>query len=102
MSKIISISIDLNSITPEKVKPHANGAKYYNMTVMERKEADEYGNTHYVIEQQTKDEREAKAPKNYLKSSGKEFTFSDNDSGTAEKPQPKDVKDDLDDYGLPF
>ena len=78
MSKIINISIDLNSITESKVKQHANGCRYFNMTVKERREPDNYGNTHYVIEQQTKEEREAGETPNYLKSSGKEFTFSDN------------------------
>jgi hypothetical protein len=75
MSKIINISIDVKMINKEKIKVNANGSHYYNMSVMERKEPDNWGNTHYVIEAQSKDERDAKAPKNYLKSSGKEFIF---------------------------
>jgi len=100
MSKIINISIDLNSITEAKVKTHSNGCRYYNMTVKERKEPDQYGNTHYVIEGQTKEEREAKAPQNFLNSSGKEFIFSDNyvaNSNPAPSAAPAEEED-----GLPF
>jgi len=75
MSKIINISIDINMINKEKVKVNPNGSHYYGMTVMERKTPDQYGNTHYVIESQTKEERAQKATKNYLKSSGKEYVF---------------------------
>lgn len=82
MSKSINCSIDLKMISKDKIKIHANGSHYWNFSVLERREADEYGNTHYIVEQQTKDERAAKAPKNYMKSSGKEFIFGD--AGKAE------------------
>ena len=72
-------------------------SKIINMTVMERKEPDNYGNTHYVIESQSKDERAAKAPKNYLKSSGKEFVF----GGDAQVASNDVTLDDGDD-DLPF
>ncbi len=97
MSKIINISIDVKMINKEKIKVNANGSHYYNMTVMERKEPDNYGNTHYVVEAQTKDERAAKAPKNYLKSSGKEFVF----GGEAQVASNDVTLDDGDD-DLPF
>jgi len=98
MSKIINISIDVKMIDKEKIRVNANGSHYYSMTVMERKDKDEYGNTHYVIESQTKDERAAKAPKNYLKSSGKEFVFG-NDGGNAVASNDVSTADDDD---LPF
>ena len=97
MSKIINISIDVKMISKEKIKVNANGSHYYNMTVMERKEPDTYGNTHYVIETQSKDERAAKAPKNYLKSSGKEFVF-----GGDSQVASNDVAQDDGDDDLPF
>ena len=97
MSKIINISIDVKMISKEKIKVNANGSHYYSMTVMERKEPDNYGNTHYVIESQSKDERAAKAPKNYLKSSGKEFVF----GGDAQVASNDVTLDDGDD-DLPF
>lgn len=97
MSKIINISIDVKMISKEKIKVNANGSHYYSMTVMERKEPDNYGNTHYVVESQSKDERAAKAPKNYLKSSGKEFVF----GGDAQVASNDVTLDDGDD-DLPF
>ena len=97
MSKIINISIDVKMINKEKIKVNANGSHYYNMTVMERKEPDNYGNTHYVVEAQTKDERAAKVPKNYLKSSGKEFVF-----GAEAQIASNDVTLDDGDSDLPF
>tara|TARA_R110000822_G_scaffold33947_5_gene96436 strand:- start:1494 stop:1787 length:294 start_codon:yes stop_codon:yes gene_type:complete len=97
MSKIINISIDVKMINKEKIKVNANGSHYYNMTVMERKDPDQYGNTHYVVEAQTKDERAAKAPKNYLKSSGKEFVF-----GEEAQVASNDVSQSDDDDDLPF
>tara|TARA_R110000772_G_scaffold31949_3_gene78549 strand:- start:17 stop:310 length:294 start_codon:yes stop_codon:yes gene_type:complete len=97
MSKIINISIDVKMISKEKIKVNPNGSHYYSMTVMERKEPDNYGNTHYVVEAQTKDERAAKAPKNYLKSSGKEFVF-----GGEAQVASNDVTLDDDGDDLPF
>lgn len=98
MSKIINCSIDLNSISPDKVKNHTNGCRYFNFTVMERTSPDERGNTHYVVEAQTKEERLAKAPKNFLKSSGKAFDFGNN--GGAKAAAVANQSDDEDD--LPF
>lgn len=100
MSKIINCSIDLKSISKDKIKIHSNGCHYWNFSVLERKEPDQYGNTHYVVEQQSKDEREAKAPKNYLKSSGKEFIFGDS-QGSAQATASNAYADDEDD-DLPF
>ena len=97
MSKVINISIDVSMINKEKIKVHTNGSHYYSMSVMERKEPDTYGNTHYVVEQQTKDERAAKAPKNYLKSSGKEFVF-----GGEAQVATNDATLDDNDSDLPF
>lgn len=98
MSKIINCSIDVKMITKGKIKIHANGSHYWNFSVMEKKEADQYGNTHYVIEGQSKEEREAKKPKNYLKSSGKEFVF----GNTAASPVASNDYSADDDDDLPF
>lgn len=99
MSRIINVSIDLNSISKDKIKNHANGAAYYNFSVLEKKETDAYGNTHFCVEAQTKEERDAKAPKNYLKSSGKLYVFGENANGTQ---QVASNSQDSDDDDLPF
>ena len=98
MSKVINMSIDLKMITPEKIKKHANGSSYWNFSVLEKKEPDTYGNTHYVVEGQSKEEREAKLPKNYLKSSGKEYVF----GGGASAPVAANDFSNDDDSDLPF
>lgn len=99
MSKIINCSIDLTLIDKERVKKHSNGASYYNFSVMERKDADEYGNTHYIVEGQTKEERAAKAPKNYLRSSGKQYIFGE---ATADSPKASNDFSQADEDDLPF
>lgn len=71
---MINISIDLNKIDKSKIKPHANGAKYYNITVDKLKEVDKFNNTHCVYESQSKEERAAKAKRNYV-GNGKELVF---------------------------
>ena len=101
MSTIINCSIDVKMISKDKIKVHANGSHYWTFSVMERKDKDQYGNTHYVVEGQSKEEREAKAPKNYLKSSGKAYVFGNGDSG-AEATVSNNYADQDDDDGLPF
>lgn len=66
MAKIISASIDLNKIDKTRIKPHANGAKYYNIQIFLNDTADNYGNTVSIADNQTKEERDSKAKKNYL------------------------------------
>lgn len=100
MSKSINCSIDVKMISKDKIKIHANGSHYWNFSVLERKEPDQYGNTHYVVEQQTKDEREAKAPKNYLKSSGKEYVFGEAQNSSAQTTASNAYAEQDDD--LPF
>ena len=99
MSTIINCSIDVKMIDKDKIKIHTNGSHYWNFSVMERKDPDQYGNTHYVVEGQSKDERDAKAPKNYLKSSGKAYVFG-SDNGKQQIASNDSVNDD--DNDLPF
>lgn len=100
MSTIINCSIDVKMITKGKIKIHPNGSHYWNFSVLERKEPDDFGNTHYVVEQQTKEERDAKEPKNYLKSSGKAIVFGDANTSVATKPANDFHEEDEED--LPF
>ena len=98
MSSVINCSINVKAITKDKIKVHPNGKHYWNFTVKERKTPDEYNNTHYVVESQTKDERAAKAPVNYLDSSGKEFIFNNNALASNDAANTNDDDDD----DLPF
>ena len=53
---IVNITICLD----DKIKPHIydfNGKKYLNLTVAAKKEADQYGKTHYVAINEYKPEK---------------------------------------------
>jgi hypothetical protein len=66
MAKIIGGSIDLNKIDKSKIVEGKNGAKYYNITIIVNDEKDTYGNDVSLQEGQTKEQRDAKAPKKYI------------------------------------
>tara|TARA_R100001594_G_scaffold148443_2_gene203676 strand:+ start:485 stop:763 length:279 start_codon:yes stop_codon:yes gene_type:complete len=74
MNSIINLSINLDKIDKSKIVTGKKG-KYLNLTVGSNRDGeDQYGNTHYVFQSQSKEEREAKNDKNYL-GNGKEFVF---------------------------
>ena len=75
MSKIISCSICLEDIPEESKQVAKSGKTYINFVVDEKREVDQYGKTHSVYIQQTKEQREAKEKKTYI-GNGKEFEFS--------------------------
>lgn len=66
MAMIISASIDLAKIDTSKIVAGKNGAKYYNISINVNDEADQYGNNASITTNQSKEERDAKAPKTYL------------------------------------
>ena len=65
MAQIINLSIDLTKIDKSKIK-ESNGKKWYNLQVSINDEKDKFDNDGAVWENQTKEERDAKKPKNYL------------------------------------
>lgn len=71
---MIVTSICLSDIPEDKITTSSNGKKYVNIVVDQRKEKDQYDNTHSVYMSQSKDERQAKVPKKYV-GNGKEYTF---------------------------
>ena len=71
---MIVTSICLSDIPEDKITTSSNGKKYVNIVVDQRKEKDQYDNTHTVYISQCKDERQAKVPKKYV-GNGKEYTF---------------------------
>ena len=95
---IINISICLSDIPAESVKIGNNGLKYLSLAVAERKEPDQYGQTHTVYVMQTKHEREEGKPKRYL-GSGKIVNFQPINA-TPEAVNDMPVADDKSD--LPF
>ena len=71
---MIVTSICLSDIPEDKITTSSNGKKYVNIVVDQRKEKDQYDNTHTAYMSQSKDERQAQVPKKYV-GNGKEYTF---------------------------
>ena len=65
MASIIRTSINLSEIPKDKIFVGKKG-KYLPITITLNDEPDQFGNQGPVVVEQTKEEREAKAPKTYL------------------------------------
>ena len=65
MASIIKASIDVNKIPKDKIFVGKKG-KYLPITITINDELDQFGNQGPVVVEQTKEERDAKAPKTYL------------------------------------
>ena len=65
MASIMKASINLNAIPKEKIFVGKKG-KYLPITITLNDELDQFGNQGPVVVEQTKEERDAKAPKTYL------------------------------------
>ena len=92
MGKIINVKVDVTKLDKSKFFAGKKGT-YANITVAENMNGEsEYGDTHYVFESQSKEERDAKTPKNYL-GNGKEFVFGSN--GATQTATTETTDDDL-------
>ena len=65
MASIIKASINLNEIPKDKIYVGKKG-KYLPITITLNDEVDQFGNQGPIVVEQTKEERDAKAPKTYL------------------------------------
>ncbi len=65
MSTLINGSIRVDKLPKEKFVKGKDGAVYYNFTIAVNDET-RYGNNVAFMDSQTKEERDAKMPKNYL------------------------------------
>lgn len=92
---MIVISICADDLKPHLKKSEKNNKFYVSIVVDERQTPDNYGNTHTAYISQTKEERTAKKPKQYV-GSGKEFKFNSS-SPTPETMQKseEEIKDTL-------
>jgi hypothetical protein len=95
---MITASICLTDIPKEKITvSQTNGKKYLNIVIDTLKEVDDKGNTHNIWASQTKEERAAKAKKQYL-GRGKDWNSGKQESKST--PTPAEITEPLDD--LPF
>jgi hypothetical protein len=88
MASIIKGSINLSEIPKEKVFVGKKG-KYLPITITINDEVDPYGNQGPVVVEQSKEEREAKAPKIYLGNVKVVWTNGDNVSAAPRTDQPQ-------------
>ena len=84
MASIIKASINLNNIPKDKIFVGQKG-KYLPITITLNDELDQFGNQGPVVVEQTKEERDAKAPKTYLGNVKVVWT-----NGTNVEPAPRD------------
>ena len=104
MAQLFSASIDVSKISKDKLVKGEKG-NYLNITISVNDEEDAYKNLASIYESQTKEEREAKAPRNYLGNA--KLVWSSDGGSTAKQsgstskpaPAPEVVEDSLD---LPF
>tara|TARA_R110000765_G_scaffold190301_1_gene295578 strand:- start:162 stop:449 length:288 start_codon:yes stop_codon:yes gene_type:complete len=93
MSVLINASINVAKLPKEKFIKGKDGAVYYNLTISVGDET-RYGNNVAITDSQTKEEREAKKPKNYL-GNGK-VVWTDGNIALAEREEvAQEVKEDL-------
>ena len=85
MASIIKASIDVNKIPKDKIFIGKKG-KYLPITITINDELDQFGNQGPVVVEQTKEERDAKAPKTYL--GNVKVVWS---NGTNVEPAPRDM-----------
>lgn len=105
--KIISASIDLTKIDKAREQtvnkdgqPFKNGAKYYNIDIVVKDEKDQYGNDTSVSTSQSKEEREAKAPKVYLGNGKTVWSGESTTNSNTSTPATSNVS--VEDNSLPF
>ena len=101
MASIIKTSINLNDIPKDKIFVGKKG-KYLPITITLNDEPDQFGNQGPVVVEQSKEEREAKAPKTYLGNVKVVWTNGTNvdtapreDRPSAPAPAAQEVEEDL-------
>ena len=102
MASIIKTSINLNEIPKDKIITGKKG-KYLPITITINDEPDQFGNQGPVVVEQSKDERDAKAPKTYLGNVKVVWTNGDNvDAAPRDNMPPVATKAAVADNDLPF
>ena len=66
MSAIINLNLRVDALPKEKFVKGKDGKVYYNLTISINDDTNQFGQNVNAIDSQTKEEREAKKPKNYL------------------------------------
>lgn len=100
MGALLNFSINLDKLDKSRVVKGAKG-NYYDLTVSISDQTSQYGNNVSVFDSQTKEQREAKAEKNYV-ANGK-VVWTDGNISVAERvEQPQQAQSATADVDLPF
>tara|TARA_R110000868_G_scaffold328628_1_gene589448 strand:- start:70 stop:363 length:294 start_codon:yes stop_codon:yes gene_type:complete len=97
MSSLLNVSINVENLPKEKFVKGKKGV-YYNFTISVNDETNQFGQNVAAFDSQTKEEREAKKPKQYI-GNGK-VVWTDGKSTKAEQEAP--VQDSDNNVDLPF
>lgn len=102
MASIIKVNLNLNEIPKDKIYKGKKGS-YIPLTITINDEVDNYGNQGPVVVEQSKEEREAKAPKVYLGNVKVVWTNGNNvDAAPRDNAQPAPAPTAVEDNDLPF
>lgn len=88
MASIISANIDLTKINKSKIYEGKKG-KYYPISIVLNDEPGQYGDSGYIMTEQTKEERDAKMQKQYLGNVKVVWTNGENVTTAAREDSPK-------------
>ena len=88
MASLISANIDLTKIDKSKIYEGKKG-KYYPITIVVNDELGQFGDAGYIQTEQTKEERDAKAPKSFLGNVKVVWTNGQNEAVTAREGEPQ-------------
>ena len=106
----VACSINLNKISKDKIRvvtlKDGTTAKFYDFDVVEKKEEDKWGKTHFVAEALSKEERQLDPkPDTIYIGQGKVFNWDNSANQQAAAPVVKtaqQIQDDIDEDELPF
>ena len=102
MAGIIKANINLNNIPKDKIYKGKKGS-YLPITITVNDEPDQFGNQGPVVVEQTKEERDAKAPKTYLGNVKIVWTNGNNvDTAPRDGAPAKPVAPKVEEEDLPF
>ena len=99
MGSLVNLSINLESLPKEKFVKGKKGV-YYNFTISINDETNQYGQNVSAFDSQTKEQREAKKPKNYLGNG--QVVWTDGSCVKAEYQDKQQTQEKENNVDLPF
>lgn len=97
MASLINLNINVENLPKEKFVKGKKGV-YYNLTISVNDETNQFGQNVSAFDSQTKEEREAKKPKQYI-GNGKVVWTDGKSTKVQQEAQPQDNDNNVD---LPF